>query len=309
MTEDGEGVCFQERLKSAPPVSTEFFEWICPPSLLLRPLLSQPWTSSVSLAVVVGCGTSGLSKELKVALETADVVSLDSDPDHISYMKERQEEEGLTFHCCDVARQQFVAEGSSEMVVDKSTLDCLLITDRALGFVTAIFKMLRVGGRYVVLSFHEEDRLRKLFRGRAGWEWERCDDLARPVGKDVRLLVLRKVGEDPGEGGERVMDSSLDPLLDCAGEAKIRARWLVSAADSPQLPLDGEVAVVAGQAPVLADRDAYLSLFSEEQERSEYGLEDFRSDLRDWRKEKGGKEKVEASLGLEEALEFLRAMS
>ena len=256
------------------------FEWLTDASTLTRALRSRGCVPCGNdCTVVVGCGTSGLSVALVEDLGRANVVSLDKDPAQIAYMQ--QLHPSMTFECCDVARQEAVGDGSADLVVDKSTLDCLLCSPDVGAFVGSIFRMLKVGGVYAIASFHDEALLRRCFFGRSAWAWESCEALKRPPREDARLLVLRKAVADSDDvvHGD---DEPLEPFMSQDREDKLRSRW----------------------SQALSLVEAHGALFAD---TPEYDIADFTGDLADFRRDTGRPNGP--TLAFSEALAFLRAMA
>eukprot|EP00434_Breviolum_minutum_P001833 symbB.v1.2.001623.t1/scaffold80.1/size342472/10 len=106
----------------------------------------------------------------------------------------------LSFHLADLTQScsHVVQDNFADLVVDKSTLDCLLCSDGAPRFVYNVHQMLTFDGYYVVISFHPKDFLISFLS--LAFTVESITNLERHVGPDVVALVLRKaVSIDPEE--------------------------------------------------------------------------------------------------------------
>jgi len=248
----------------------------------------QQLQGRAGLVVVVGCGTSELSHAIHGHV-FENVVSMDIDPEQIALMAARHAGvPGLEFVHADVSAQTRVADGEADIVLDKATLDCVLCSATVGDFVSSIWRMLRVGGRYVIISLHAESLLRKCFEGRKAWCIEKLDEVPRPTGPgSVRLVVLRKLTDDALEADDVVLaDSfSLGPLV--AGA--LRQAEMKEAFERGPLPLE----------------EAYRAIFQDD-ERFEYAFEDFEGDLAAFWQGRG--KAPTDKLALDEALAFLAEM-
>ena len=89
-------------------------------------------------------------------------------------------------------------DGSYDLVMDKSTMDCTLCSDRATtGLLCQVYRSLRDdGGVYLLVSFHHIDLLLPLLRDCPGAHW------------DVQHRTIRREVEDLIGGNARTVDSS-----------------------------------------------------------------------------------------------------
>ena len=77
--------------------------------------------------------------------------------------------ERVDFTC---ERLELWDNASFDLVLDKSTLDCLLCTDKATaGLLTEIYRLLKPGGVYLLISFHEQELLHPLLSNLPGADW------------------------------------------------------------------------------------------------------------------------------------------
>jgi hypothetical protein len=74
-------------------------------------------------------------------------------------------------------------DASFGLIVDKGTLDCTLCSDNGTAYLLAeMYRCLSVGGRYVVISLHEQDLLYPLLSDLPGAQWDvSCHTMARQV--------------------------------------------------------------------------------------------------------------------------------
>ncbi|CAE7839989.1 CARNMT1 [Symbiodinium sp. CCMP2592] len=283
------------------------YEWLLP-FADLQPVfekleLERGLESSV---VVVGCGTSDLSKDLHLALGFHQVLSIDNDEAVIRHMKARHRDlKGLTFALGDLTvYSEVVVDGNADLVVDKSTLDCLLCSDAAAGLICCVYRMLRAGGFYVVISFHDTDFLVSLLS--MAFDLIGLVDLQRRVGPPVRALTLRKKeieGLDevsPRRAVQQLREQlrafeagrlEAAPLLSSERKQALEAAWPHDETDAKTFPI-----------PLSVD-EAYGLLFTDAEKR-EYAKADFQSDLSDFRTTSEA-DAVAATLQLVEKLETL----
>ena len=144
--------------------------------------------------------------------------------------------------CADV-----VADGAAALVVDKSTLDCLLCSDAA-AYACSVARMLAVGGCFLVMSFHDAEFLKAALCAALPFRVER--EVVRE--KNVALLLRRTAGAwEP----EAVAAALLRPTVPPERLARLRASW-------------------GGARPL---REAYDLLFSDAL-KAEYAFADFEAD-------------------------------
>ncbi|GAX10036.1 hypothetical protein FisN_25Lh115 [Fistulifera solaris] len=79
----------------------------------------------------------------------------------------------MTFQCVDFCIEQVNAEdGSFDLVVDKSTLDCTLCADRSsAALLVEMYRLLGPNGVYLVVSFHNKELMLPLLRDLPGADW------------------------------------------------------------------------------------------------------------------------------------------
>jgi EEF1A lysine methyltransferase 4 len=104
-------------------------------------------------ALVVGCGTSTLSESL-LTLGLRSVVSVDNDEDCIKYMENKY------IHCSNLSWVVYDLIEFSHMnqtfdlVVDKGSLDAMLVEGSIATLLCEIFRLLNPGGVYFLCSLH-----------------------------------------------------------------------------------------------------------------------------------------------------------
>jgi hypothetical protein len=174
------------------------FDWITSASSLesiLLPILSSTESNRI---LHVGCGSSILGellvKDPKYNICT--IVNVDCDVATLNRMQQRWkntveeslhsdvtlEENSMQFIPADFTLpntlQHYTDEPSNlskfDMVLDKSTLDCMLCTDTgAVGLLLETYRCLKEnGGVYIVVSFHPSDFIKPLLENLPGACWD-----------------------------------------------------------------------------------------------------------------------------------------
>lgn len=245
------------------------FEWLADLDLeKVAPLVAG--LARDGLVVVPGCGTSGVSALLSEAWGFRRVLSLDSDAATIAFMRRAPRPRGCAFEVADATDcEAVVGDGAASLVVDKSTLDCLLCGDAA-GYLRSVARMLRVGGHFLLMSFHSASFLERALCVALPFEVE-----ATIVEGRATVLLLRRLRDDERSASRLVDDALLRPTVREAELAGLASNW-------------GETRPLA---------EAYDLLISDDL-KVEYRLEDFKDDARAFRRQ--------PPWTLEDALEFLR---
>ena len=123
---------------------------------------------SISRILVAGCGTSKLSAQL-ADMGFGDVVSVDNDADCIAHMSElHRNDSRMQWFVHDLVEPQNTIssfhgiDGSFDMIVDKGTLDAILVEGSIHTMLYEIHRLIRMGGCYVVFSINAEQLLAPL---------------------------------------------------------------------------------------------------------------------------------------------------
>ena len=123
---------------------------------------------STSRVLVAGCGTSKLSAQL-ADMGFGTVVSVDNDADCIAHMSEMHRNDSrMQWFVHDLVEPQSTissfhgTDGSFDMIVDKGTLDAILVEGSIYTMLYEIHRLIRMGGRYVVFSINTEQLLAPL---------------------------------------------------------------------------------------------------------------------------------------------------
>ena len=248
------------------------FEWLVEWASikpLLVPLL-DPGAARWS-AISLGCGTSALSAALADEAWVATVTSVDRDRDIIELMRSRYKDRiDLIWEVADIGATAPLRASSFDIAIDKSTLDAMLAENGDVAALACeVWRCLKAGGMWSIISFHDEAFLRALLvpMERGVFECVAARKFAHRS-EGITLLVLRKVAARgaPDEAAVRAEQrAALDtwytihePLLTAERRAHIAAAFRTEAS----LPL-----------PV-----AFDVLFSAE-EKVLYSVEDFVADV------------------------------
>jgi hypothetical protein len=155
------------------------FEWIVEFDEI-KPYLCLPGQDVSNLSVlVVGCGTSDVSYNL-LSLGFKSVLSIDNDMGTlfilafgfnilgcILCMKERYSHlSALEWYCCDVVtgegfeQNPLLEQGNSfDLIVDKGTLDAVLVEGSCCSMLAHMNRLLKSGSRYVICSLSPADMM------------------------------------------------------------------------------------------------------------------------------------------------------
>ena len=157
------------------------FEWLTSPASL-RDLVEA---TNPSRVLHVGSGSSILAEHLVESFPSiiTECVNVDVDQETLDGMRNRwrglHENDNLldrlTFLHADLggrnALDQF-GDGYFDLIIDKSTLDCLLCSEHAAtGLLTHVYRLLAVSGTYLLVSFHDVNFVRPLL-DLPGAEWD-----------------------------------------------------------------------------------------------------------------------------------------
>ncbi len=135
----------------------------------------------------VGCGNSTVGEYLIRTFRVQTVLNIDRDKELLNQLRRRWErqcatsdpssgprcDDNMAFQCVDFCKEQVDAEnGSFDLVVDKSTLDCTLCSDRSsAALLVEMYRLLGPNGVYLVVSFHNKELMLPLLRDLPGADW------------------------------------------------------------------------------------------------------------------------------------------
>lgn len=135
----------------------------------------------------VGCGNSMVGEYLIRSFGVQSVLNIDRDNVLLDQLKRRWQRqrttsdprlgprnEGMAFQCVDFCTEQVdSADGSFDLVVDKSTLDCTLCSDRSTAALLAeMYRLLGTNGVYLVISFHNKELILPMLRDLPDADWQ-----------------------------------------------------------------------------------------------------------------------------------------
>lgn len=196
-------------------------------------------------ALHVGSGSSVVAEYMVEALGFDLVVNLDKDEETLQQMEERWLQRcdtkaknnpqlplvqpgQLVFCPNDFSKESFPYPSNLfDLILDKSTLDCTLCSDKAAAcLLVQVYRCLKVGGYYVLISFHEFDFLAPLLKNLPGARWDvehstmerQVEDLGiiNQLNADHDNHQKRNDGTDEGKGksidDHNPTDSQMHPL-------------------------------------------------------------------------------------------------
>lgn len=131
---------------------------------------SEP--SSVN-ALVIGCGTSTLNESIAQDYNFK-VTAIDNDEDCVIHMKTLFPDSSVCYECYDIVERQSptippatVASSSCnnsfDLIVDKGTLDAILVEGSITTMIIDIIRLLKVNGYYMLFTINEIDLLTDVF--------------------------------------------------------------------------------------------------------------------------------------------------
>lgn len=275
--------------------------------------------------LVIGCGTSTLSKEV-ADCGYGEVVSIDNDVGCIEHMSRTFSNESsrmqwytydLVEHVGHPAMMDSRNTESFDIVIDKGTLDAILVEGAVCNMLSEVHRFMKPGGVYVLCSINAEDMLHTLLSSPAlGFEVSvynsvseevcssaddnkgRYDLNTNPSSKAEGVVAICKKAEDAHriivdiEALAQQEQEALNfyfqdevPLLTPAFEASLRERFQMASTrlGTRSLPVDV----------------AYMVMFSDAERRA-YTSDLFEEDLR--------KFGAVRELSYEDCVEFVRQM-
>jgi ubiquinone/menaquinone biosynthesis C-methylase UbiE len=168
------------------------FEWLTSPASL-RDLLDEIRPGRV---LHVGSGNSALGEYLVETFPSiAECVNVDVDLETLNNMQQRwlkrcntRQKDRLKFVHADLSclgSLDQLQDCYFDLILDKSTLDCLLCSENGTtGLLTQVNRLLAVGGTYLVITFHQLNFIRPLLEDLPDADW------------DVHHSVMKRQVED-----------------------------------------------------------------------------------------------------------------
>lgn len=192
-----------------------------------KALQSDSQLPSSKRVLHVGCGNSTVGEYLIRTFGVQVVLNIDRDSELLDQLKRRwhrqnasSESSGLpnddmAFQCIDFCKEHVDSpDGSFDLVVDKSTLDCTLCSDRSTAaLLVEMYRLLGPNGVYLVISFHNKDLIMPMLNELPGADWQ------------VEHFVMRRHLEDlsttkqhPSVEHHRAIDSLASDSDPCSEE-------------------------------------------------------------------------------------------
>ena len=219
------------------------FEWLTSPASL-RGILTS-WHDEAQQppygrrAIHIGSGSSTVGEFLVNELGYDLVLDVDKDEEALIRMRKRwtnscaartrtttttttttnPDPSRLQHVLVDFTQEQIpqAPDASFGLIVDKGTLDCSLCSDNGTAHLLAeMYRCLSVGGRYVVISLHEQELLFPLLSDLPGAQWDvSCHTMARQVERldGGSALPPTKVVTDEVEGKSSQQHPPLSVLI------------------------------------------------------------------------------------------------
>ena len=225
----------------------------------------SPFQSSEGLCLVLGCGTSSLSKALaeEVAWGVKSVVSTDIDRGCIQHMTQlHRDDDRLVWVECDMLDAEAIAAHckngtmprSYDLILDKGTFDAILVEGCAYNYLNNVYNLILPGAFLCLVSLHSEEFLAPLltspvlnfdvnFSSPGRLLGNGCIALCRKRSDVVLDLDAIRVLE------ESVMDNYFKeqmPLITPQGEGELRFKF-----GDIALPLNDAYYALFGDKPLL----------------------------------------------------------
>lgn len=138
---------------------------------LYLPCLLNEQDNKKKTALVIGCGTSTLSESLAKDFQF-DVTAIDNDEDCVNHMNSLFPSSSVCYECYDIVERvsttaakvsQATANESFDLIVDKGTLDAILVEGSITTMIVDIIRLLKVNGYYMLFTINEIDLLTTMF--------------------------------------------------------------------------------------------------------------------------------------------------
>ncbi len=326
------------------------FEWIASGDSLLKFLsprftgIKDPFYKEGEKRVyrqsvlVIGCGTSTLSGDIasykpssNVDCEKDDlfsakmVVSIDNDPNIISYMRSQfGGDEKIQWQEYDIVENEGSLSSDEyndrfDLVVDKGTLDAVLVGGAVYTMLLDIDRLLRKGGAYVVCSIFGLQLLSALLGLKElGWEvlFHTMDNTELTADTKGTIAICKKINDTPispealQKAEQIIMDEHFkneSPLLTPEYENNIRKRFQAVLVEKKKEALLEE----RRKDNTLDSRECYRVLITAEEERLGYDYDLFCEDLSKFHDDDSGgsnTNSLDKGMTVEQCLEFIRIM-
>lgn len=239
----------------------------------------------------LGCGSSSLASDVSEDAWCREVTSVDRSGAIIAMMKKRyagrpellwaRADLGRTWdRSGGVGAAPRLAEAHYDLAIDKGTIDAILAED---GEVTTlaceVWRCLKAGGLYAIISYNAEALLRSILVPDAGSFFEHVASHQLPESPNIALLVLRKVELAPGamlaaaplgidEDAVRVHQRAVINKWFTTRQAMLTPEMRSKIANAFSESLDVRLSL----------EDAHVALF-DASERSVYIVTDFKADV------------------------------
>ena len=315
-------------------------------SLLLPSFAAKLDSENSGLKIMnVGCGTSKMGEIILQALASrmeelsaTTLVNVDNDKGALEQMRSRGiNSNRCGYYYCDYAFDPVIYRdaldspvhfkpGTFDLVIDKSTLDCLLCTENvASGLLYEAMRLLKPGSCYLVLSFRPRELMEPILT--SGLDWESIDhrtltrqiekigtaildpdDTVSPIteGREVNIFFCWKKRTCPiGDDSALPIRSLLDNHIRDANDAWFQHHNPLLTPERGQEITRAFSRTSGDSAAVLSLDEAYKVLFTDE-ERDNLDFEYFLQDWNAFLEHRGNLPRERMTL--QTALQFLEEM-
>lgn len=266
-------------------------------------------------ALVIGCGTSPLSAHLGESGWFQSVVSIDNDPQCVSHMRRQHAGNSmLEWHVYDLVErtgsteyfERQGQEGGFDLIVDKGTLDAILVEGVCSPMLSEVHRLLAAEGCYLLCSIHAKELLCPLLSTPIlGLEIIKVDD----------IQVQSMAGSGSGSGGgtmmlllKRTYNYHIDEQALLGHELEVmdffykEEQPLLSAEEFERVQAEVKAELLRRQTISLPLDAMHGVLFAHQKEGLDYSFELFLEDCRSFPLERQGE------MTLPEALSFITQM-
>lgn len=182
--------------------SIDEFDWLVDyhafRDVLLSWLQAKGFQIGQLSALVLGCGTSSLSRLLVEDRVCSSIVSIDVSNECILQQKKKNDgEDKLSWITADLNNvddmHSKLGNSHFDLVFDKGTLDALMCEGDFAGYVHSVASFMRCGGAYILVSLHDAALLRPML------DFEASKDLELAIGRKLHFSCMNISVKDETE--------------------------------------------------------------------------------------------------------------
>jgi precorrin-6B methylase 2 len=119
--------------------------------------------------LMIGCGTSPMSECIARDYPSCAITSIDNDEEVINHMRKECSNKSLRWLRYDIIEDCGIPQDNEldqdcyfDVIVDKGTFDAILVEGATFTMLADVYRMLRVGGVYVIFSINSQELLEAL---------------------------------------------------------------------------------------------------------------------------------------------------